>query len=288
MRGLAELAMRGPKPAVVLSVIFACVPVIFWLSAAIVSLVILRRGIDHGLKVLAWAILPGIAWAATGQYSVLMGLLATVSMACVLRLTVSWEKTLLTLVPLGGLMALVFSQLATGQVDQLAAVVMKFITSFMKQTGKSPEELSTSLQPLVHYGVIGLMAWFNMLSCIIGLALARSWQSWLYNPGGFRQEFHAIRLPAISCFILLAITLVSFAVSPFMVALVPLASLPLFVAGLSLLHGLVSIGKHGSLWLIIFYVMVLFFTQIAYPAIILTACFDSLFDFRKRAQSKTS
>ena len=286
MRGLAELAMRGPKQAVVMSVLFACVPVLFWLSAAIVSLVILRRGVDQGLKVLMWALLPGIAWAATGQYSVVMGLVATTSLALVLRVTVSWQKTLLAILPIGGLMAFVLSQLAPGQVEQLAGMVMEFLTSFLKQAGKTPADLGTSLEPLVHYGVIGMLTWFNLVSCILGLILARSWQSWLYNPGGFREEFHSIRLSAVASIVLLALTLAGSALSPFMVVLVPIASLPLFVAGMSLVHGLVELRKLGSLWLIVFYVMVVLFTQLAYPVIVLTASLDGLFDFRKRVERK--
>ncbi len=286
MRGLAELAMRGPKQAMILATLFACIPMLFWLSAAIVSLVMLRRGIDQGLKVLMWALLPGIAWAATGQYSVVMGLLATTSLAAILRSTVSWQKTLLALLPVGGLMAFTLMQLAPNQVAQLTAMVTEFLTSFLKQAGKTPADLGGNLQPLIHYGVIGMLVWFNQVSCLLGLILARSWQSFLYNPGGFREEFHQIRLPMLSSVVLLAMTLAGSALSPVMVVLVPIASLPLFVAGISLVHGLVGLRKLGHLWIAMFYVMVVLFTQLAYPVIVLTACLDSLFDFRGRVANK--
>lgn len=286
MRGLAELTMRGPKYAVVASVIFACIPVLFWLSAAIVSLTILRRGINEGLKVLAWAVLPGIAWAVMGQYSVLMGLLATASMACMLRTTVSWQKTLLLVLPLGGLMACVFSELTAAQINQLSVIVTDVITKFMKQSGKSPSDLGEMFGLMIHYGVIGILAWFTLLSCIFSLALARWWQACLYNPGGFQKEFHEIRLPVVTCSVLLAIIFAGAALSPIMVILVPLASLPLLVAGLSLIHGLMAQRKLNSLWLIIFYIVMLFVTQLVYPLVILIACLDALFDFRKYAEHK--
>ena len=286
MRGLAELAMRGPKQAMILATLFACIPMLFWLSAAIVSLVMLRRGVEPGLKVLMWALLPGIAWAATGQYSVVMGLLATVSLASILRLTTSWQKTLLAVLPVGGLMAFVLAQFAPDQVAQLSVMVTEFLTSFLKQAGKSPADLGENLQPLIHFGVIGMLAWFNLVSCLLGLILARSWQSFLYNPGGFREEFHQVRLPLAASMALLALTLAGTSLSPVMVVLIPIASLPLFVAGVSLVHGLIGLRKLGYLWLVAFYLMVVLFMQLAYPVIVLTACFDSLLDFRRRVASR--
>ncbi|WP_330927428.1 hypothetical protein [Candidatus Sororendozoicomonas aggregata] len=286
MRGLAELAMRGPRQAILLSVLFTSIPVMFWLSAAIISLVILRHGVDQGLKVLIWALLPGIAWAATGQYSVLMGLVATGLLALSLRTTVSWQKTLLALLPVGGLMAFMLSIVVPGQVTQLTEMVMELLTSVLKQAGKTPADLSDNLEPLVHFGVIGMLAWFNLVNCVLGLVLARSWQSMLYNPGGFQKELHSIRFTATLSMTLLALALAGLVLSPFMVILLPLASLPLFVAGLSMVHALVWLRKMGSLPLIMFYVLVILFTQLAYPIIVLTACLDSLFDFRKRVRQK--
>ena len=39
-----------------------------------------------------------------------------------------------------------------------------------------------------------------VLSLIITMLLARWWQSALFNPGGFREEFHALRLPRVLVF----------------------------------------------------------------------------------------
>lgn len=286
MRGLAKLAMRGPKQAVMLSVLFASIPMLFWLSGAIVSLVILRRGFDQGLKVLMWALLPGIAWAAMGQYSVVLGLLVTVSLASVLRLTVSWPKVLLALLPAGGALVLVQALLMPDQLAQLTTMVTELLTAFLAQAGKTPADLGEALNLRIHYGVIGVLAWFNLVSSILGLILARSWQSWLYNPGGFREEFHWIHLPALYSLALLTLTLAGAMLSPAMVVLVPIASLPLFIAGVSLAHGLVGLKNLGFPWLVAFYLMVMLFTQLAYPVVVLIACLDSLYDVRTRIANK--
>ncbi|KEI70027.1 hypothetical protein [Endozoicomonas elysicola] len=286
MRGLAELAMRGPKQAMILAIVFACIPMLFWVSAAIISLVVLRRGAAAGLKLLVWAALPGIAWAAMGQFSTIIGLTTTVTLALVLRQTVSWQKTLLALLPAGALIALVLAQLAPQQITLISELVMTFIRDYVQQAGQSTDDLVAGLRPLVEYGVIGVVAWFNLVSCILGLVLARSWQSHLYNPGGFREEFHRIRLPLTVAMGLLAFTLVGATIAPFLLVVVPAATLPLLVAGLAMIHGLVGMRQLGSFWLVGFYILLIFVTQLAYPVIVLTACLDSLFDFRARAANR--
>ena len=62
MRALAEFLMRGPKQAVIVAVIAAALPLMFWLSAAVLTLVTLRKGVGEGVNVLVWALLPAIAW----------------------------------------------------------------------------------------------------------------------------------------------------------------------------------------------------------------------------------
>ncbi len=278
MRGLAELAMRGPKQAMILATVFACIPMLFWVSAAIISLVVLRRGTSEGLKILAWA--------AMGQFSTIIGLITTVALALVLRQTVSWQKTLLALLPAGALIALILAQLAPQQISLISDLVMTFIRDYVKQAGESTDDLVAGIRPLVEYGVIGVVTWFNLVSCILGLVLARSWQAQLYNPGGFREEFHQIRLPLTVAMGLLAFTLVGATFVPFLLVLVPAATLPLLVAGLAMIHGLVGMRQLGSFWLVGFYILLIFVTQLAYPVIVLTACLGSLFDFRARANNR--
>ncbi|MGI2026981.1 hypothetical protein [Endozoicomonas sp. GU-1] len=286
MRGLAELVMRGPKQAMILATVFACIPMLFWVSAAIISLVVLRRGTSEGLKILTWAVLPGIAWAAMGQFSTIIGLTTTVALALVLRQTVSWQKTLLALLPAGAFIALVMAQLAPQQIALISELVMTLVRDYVQQAGQSTDDLVASIGPLVEYGVIGVITWFNLVICILGLVLARSWQAQLFNPGGFREEFHQIRLPFPVAMGLLAFTLVGATFVPYLLVLVPAATLPLLVAGLAMIHGLVGMRQLGSFWLVGFYILLIFVTQLAYPVIVLTACLDSLFDFRARANNR--
>lgn len=284
MRGLADFAMRGPKQALFLAVLFASIPMLFWLSSAIIALTILRRGTDQGLKLLMWALLPAIGWTAFGQFNVLTGLLGTTLLACVLRQTVSWQKTLLALVPAGGVIALSMFQLAPQQIALLSEAVMTILQKVLSgQSAESAVDLGVQLKPLVEYGVVGTLTWFSLVSSVLSLVLARNWQSALYNPGGFGSEFRQLILPPFASLGLLALTLGGTTLSPVMIALTPIASLPLFIAGLALVHGLVGLKRLGNFWLVGMYMLLILVTQLVYPVIVLTACFDSLFDFRKRA-----
>ncbi len=286
MRALAELAMRGPRQAIALATVFACIPMLFWVSAAIIALVVLRRGSSEGLKIFAWAALPGIVWAGMGQLSTIIGLTTTVALALILRQTVSWQKTLLALLPAGAIIALTLAQLAPQQIALVSELVITFVRDYLSQAGQNPDDLLATIKPLVQYGVIGVVTWFNLISCILGLVLARSWQAQLYNPGGFRDEFHRIRLPVVIASGLLAFTVLSAAFAPFLLVLVPAATLPLLVAGLSMAHALVQMRKMGNFWLTGLYILLILVTQLAYPIIVLTACLDSVFDFRTRASNR--
>ena len=289
MRGLADFAMRGPKQALFLAVLFASIPMLFWLGSAVVALVLLRRGIDQGLKVLMWALLPAIGWVAAGQFNALTGLLGTTLIACVLRQTVSWQKTLLTLVPLGGIIALSMFQLAPQQIALLSDAVMGLLARVLQGQGaESMVDMGARLKPLVKYGVVGIVSWFSLVSCVLSLVLARAWQSALYNPGGFGEEFRRLILPPLTSIALLALTLGGAALSPVLTVLIPIASLPLFIAGLALVHGLVKLKQLGSFWLTGMYMLLITVTQLAYPVIVLTACFDSVFDFRRRVENRLS
>ena len=58
MRALAEFIMRGRMQATLVVVGSAALPLLFWLSAAAGSLVLLRRGMNDAFGILIWALLP--------------------------------------------------------------------------------------------------------------------------------------------------------------------------------------------------------------------------------------
>src|SRR5690554_7880903 len=95
MRTLAEFILRGRTQATMVAVIAAAIPLLFWLSAATVALVTLRKGAQTGAGLLLWAALPALGWWMVRQDpQVMIVLVMAWSMAAVLRSTVSWVYTL--------------------------------------------------------------------------------------------------------------------------------------------------------------------------------------------------
>ena len=96
MRRLAEFIMRGRTQALIVSCLSAGTVFFFWLGAAAVALVTLRKGVAEGLQILAWAILPAAAVLYFGmEFAPLTALIGSFVCAAILRQMVSWPAALL-------------------------------------------------------------------------------------------------------------------------------------------------------------------------------------------------
>src|SRR5690606_27995110 len=109
MRALAEFIMRGRMQAIFVMAGAAALPMLFWLSAAAGSLVLLRRGLDDTLGVLVWAVLPALAWWYFGDPRTLLVLLCAFGLALLLRSQNGWPRVMLCSVGVGLLYAVALS-----------------------------------------------------------------------------------------------------------------------------------------------------------------------------------
>lgn len=282
MRGLAEYIMRGRRQATLVVAIAAAVPLLFWISAAGLALVVLRRGISEALPVLAWGILPAIAWAWVGDITPLLVIGGTALLAMVLHSRSDWASVLLLAVPLGLGFAVLLLTVLSEPLQVLAGQIQERLPELLADMGGTVDEASMAgIEALLVPVLAGLMGAVHMLMVLVCLMVGRSWQARLYNPGGFREEFHRLRLsPAVAGLLLLA-SLFSPQLGQ-LALLAPIASLPLLLAGLALVHGIVGIKRLGAVWLVILYVVLVIAAQFVYPLIMFMAFIDSLFDFRTR------
>ncbi len=282
MRGLAEYIMRGRKEATLVVAIAAAIPLLFWFSAAALALVILRRGLSEALPVLVWGILPALAWAIVGDLTPLLVIAGAGAMAVLLRQRSDWAPVLVVAVPLGVAYALALLAVLNEPLQQLATQIRDMLPDMLSgMSGELGETDRAQLEALLVPLLAGLMGAVHMLMALISLMIGRSWQARLYNPGGFRQEFHQLRLSPLVAVGLLALTLIGPQWSE--LALVsPIASVPLLLAGLALIHGVIGLRGLGTAWLVAMYVMFAFVAQLIYPLIMFLAFVDSLFDFRSR------
>ena len=287
MRALAEFIMRGRMQAIFVVAGAAALPMLFWLSAAAGSLVLLRRGLSDALGVLVWAVLPALAWWYFGDPRTLLVLLGSFGLALVLRGQASWVRVMLCSVGLGLLyvwaLGAVFGEPIAALASELQKVLPDAFSGAYQQLSVEERSRGESLLATV---LTGLLAALLQVVTLLSLMLGRYWQAALYNPGGFGSEFRALRLPPMLAILLLVGMLLGPNLGAQLAVLTPLCSVPLVFAGIALMHGLVAQGRLPRFWLVGLYVTLVLFMQLIYPLLAVLAIVDSLFDFRGRAAGK--
>jgi len=103
MRSLAEFAMRSRATALLVAVLSTGTSLFFWVGAAVVALVTLRKGTSEGLILLLWSLLPaGAVLYLLAEVLPVANLIAAFLLAWVLRNTISLATTLI-MAPVTGL-----------------------------------------------------------------------------------------------------------------------------------------------------------------------------------------
>lgn len=280
MRALTQFVMRGPLQASAVAAITMLVPLLFWISAAVVGLVILRLGIRQGINVGLWALLPALGWSLIGQDpSALAVLIEVALMASLIRTTGSWQQALVAGSALAVVIGALLPVLYPALLDQLVQTGVSFYQQYNAEVARS---LGDQLEPVIRQAMNASMAGIFLLTGIGLTMLARSWQAGLYNPGGFRNEFHALRL-AWPVAVLCALAMVAgpeVGLNP--VLIVWAGGLPLLVAGIALVHGVIGLRRMGVQWLVMFYIALLLLGPSLMLLLLVLAFVDSWLDIRRR------
>ncbi len=281
MRPVAEYIMRGRVQATLVAGVAAAIPALFWLAGAAAALVLMRKGSLQSANVIIAALVPAFIWAVMGDPFALLAIATSLLLAGYLRNSMSWRAVLLLGVGLGLVWILVL-QLVFGQtLALLAAEVSKLLPVLL---GDAHEQLAADelqrLDQLLIPVLTGLLAAAALMLGLLSLMLARYWQAALYNPGGFRQEFHSIRLPRIAAALLVFALLLAPNMALELAGLTPVCAVALVIAGISCVHGLAGKYQLARFWLVVFYLALVFVNQLVFPLLVLLALIDSLFDLR--------
>ncbi|AMQ90075.1 MULTISPECIES: hypothetical protein [Marinobacter] len=282
MRALAQYVMRGPLQAGGVAAVTTAVPLLFWIGAAVIGLVILRLGIRQGLNIGLWALMPALGWAVYGQDPTsLVVLLQVMLMASILRTTLAWEKALLSGAFLAILSGLMLPVMYPALLNDLVQTGVSFYEQYNAEVARS---LGSDLELIIRDTMNASMAGTYFATAVGMTMLARAWQAGLYNPGGFRKEFHALRLsPAIA--VVCALTMV---IGPVLglnsMLLAWAAGTPLFIAALGLVHGVVGRKQLSGNWLAMFYLALVLLGPSLMLLLLVLAFVDSWLDIRGRIQ----
>jgi hypothetical protein len=284
MKGLAAFAMRGRFQALLVAAASAGSLLFCWISAAVVALVLLRKGAGAGAWLLAWALLPsGAVLYAYGDSGPLSLLLGTALLAAVLRSTVSLPLALLTSVPVGVLTGLGLTTFGGAYLDQIVQAFGQFMASMEQQLSQGGEAVALARPDAAQ--VAGMLGAGTASASALCLLLARYWQAALYNPGGFGQEFRALYYPPAVALVLAlgAVGLASAGAGYRTWAVI--AVVPLALAGLALVHARAAWRGQGKGWLAGFYLAWLLFDPVKL-LVVFAAIADSWFRFRQRWTGK--
>lgn len=274
MRGLAEYVMTGRRQAIIAVLLLGLLPLLNLLNPVMVGLVALRKGWQEGIVIFAWALLPLGAWAMIGDVVPLIMLVGISALALLLRETESWEFTLLAAIAIGVCVE-IYLRVQPAVLDVLMAQVEIYLQN------NNPQDLQIADVRNAMVTVIGAV---YMFLSIMLLMLARWMQAALYNPGGFKQEFHRLRVEQkVGLILIAAMLLASFGV------LIPEAwvlylVIPLLFSGIALVHAVVAIKNLSRKWLVTFYVLLML--PITVQKLVLFALIDSWYDFRTRLQGR--
>ncbi len=290
MRALAEFVMRGRTQAAIAAALGGFLPLV---SAAVVALVVMRRGLSDGFIVFLWALLPAVllvVFYGTGDSSLfvlslapVVTLIVTMLAAVVLRITASWQKAVVVSVLCGVLAALSLQLFLAAHLDAVVQSVSEvFLEISQERTRQGIGDVPLSSPD--KFFIVGALAYSCTLNALLCLVLARWWQASLYNPGGFQAEFHQLRLGHLQALLLLGPVIYCLLVNNYSGSWGYLAALPFLFSGIALVHWLVKQRHFGGIWLVIFYIALIF----SQPVVLLTvgiALLDSFFDFRGRWRS---
>jgi hypothetical protein len=273
MRGLAEYVMTGRRQAIIAVMLLGLIPLVNLLSPVVVGCIALRKGLQEVVVICAWAILPLGAWAVAGDVVPLIMLIGITGLAVLLRESESWEFTLLAAIAVGVCVEVYF-RLQPAVIDAL----MQQLDLYLQAS--NPQGLQIEEVRDVILSVIGAV---YMFLSIVLLMLARWMQAVLYNPGGFKQEFHSLRIGQKVALALIVIMLLSSFGIVVPEAWVLYFVLPLMFLGIALVHSVVAKKNLSSMWLVTFYILLML--PVVVQILVLLALVDSWYDFRSRLSS---
>lgn len=286
LRGIAKFIMRGQSAAIVIAGVFAGLSLVMLpfsiLAAAAVALYSLRKGDVPGIVVLLGtvaivAVSQGFLESRPGlEFPVVYALLPAVWIcARILRQSESQELALLAAGGFAALLAAGMHVMVGDVVGWWESWVKHAVTGVKGATFRGFERDGT-----LDYAN-GIVAVLYGLSVMVSVLIARWWQALLYNPGGFRSEFHNLRLPKLVLAVIAVLILLTGLLNPGLATdLAMVAVMVYFIQGLAVLHGLVGARSHSQLWLLPPYFFLIILPQYVIVGMALAGALDAVLNFR--------
>lgn len=301
MKSLASFILRGQNQAILVAVgtgvLAMMMPPLSLLSGAAVALTTLRAGMRSGAVVMlgSTAFVAGLTWLSLGNVLPALMFLGVLwlplwALSWVLRETRSLALTTIT-ASVFGIVGIIATYLILGDVTSWWKEILTTLLEPAMEAGgplADPELVEKVLADLSKV-MTGIAAAGFMLNAIMCLYLARGWQAQLFNPGGFRSEFHELRFgikAAVVSLVVIVLAMLPMGGISNVATEIMMVVLSLYVIqGLSMIHAVVAIRKMHVAWLIGVYMVTFFILPQLMAVVALLGLADTWLDFRQRVST---
>lgn len=272
-------------------------PPISIVSSAAIALVTLRKGAAEGLFVL---LISGLAAAVLGyyllgNYQFALGYSLVLwfpiwSISIVLREGRNLNLALDMAVLLGSVIVVGFYLYFDDPSSMWNDLINRMIEPVLTGADIPVDQVRQSVKLVSRY-MTGVIAAGSVSGLMLGLFLARWWQAALYNPGGFRQEFVALKTRPILAMTSLVILAVAVIGTGGIAEIAGNISILLFVLyafiGTAVVHVLISTVQAKRILLSIFYLIIFIIPHALLP-VALIGLTDAWLDLRSKVSNQTS
>jgi len=298
MQAIAAFVVRGRNQAILSVIGFATLALFvtpFGLfSAASIGLVTLTKGAKQGFIValIASVFMLGIS-SLTGQTAlgleyVVFYWLPVWLLAQLLASNYSLSLVIMVAAIIGMVAAVALAVMYTSYEAQWNKIILDNLLPIFKeaQTGLSEDELKVRVLHIAKL-VVNFGAAYWVLSMCASLFIARWWQSLLYHPGGFGEEYRNLRFGIIFAVIAMAIVALAISIRDGLAGsiLMGIASTVVVVfmfQGLAIAHYVAVVRKLKVVWLYLLYLAMIVLMPYELLLIALIGLSDNWANFRLR------
>jgi hypothetical protein len=296
MKALAGFVVRGRMQATIVASVLAVLAVLITplsvISAAAIGLVALSQGIREGFLVTLMGLvaLVALGWLLFDEPLVLLATGAVLWLPLLvlgeaLRITRSL-RLVVEIAAAAGMLLIALQYLLLDDVTRFwTELLQQYLTLLMNPEVVQEADRQSVVEALAPWMAGGLgAAWFIQL--VLSVFLARSWQSVLYHPGGFSQEFYQLRLGRWRLLLVpVLMAIIMLGDKPGFLAQLALVGMgAFFIQGIALMHGLVNNYKAGQVWLIGFYLLLIIGMPASFTAVSAAGYADGWLNIRAKAR----
>jgi len=295
MQTLAAYILRGRIQAAGFIGLFGAIgwifPLSFLLSSAAAALVVLKKGAREGLLVLIGATVFCTLMASIRFGTPVLAIVNALAIwlpvwiaAQVLRTSRS-QASVLIVVMIMSLFLAIGIRYFVGDIEVFwHDSLIKYASKIAIVANAERQADVIKVLALIMNGFVAVS--FGLMT-MLSVLLARWWQSLLFNPGGFGEEFSKVQIPALItvpilvCAIL--VTVVKLPIPPYgmLLDLLMIGLVTLMFHGLAVVHFFVREKNLGNGWLVGLYFFLVVAAVYVISVLAMLAISDSFSNFRK-------